>query len=214
MGGGKNAGLAGPVPTVEQGLRGPASNNGVLGVHSDDPCHAPATGTRLNDFGNSLSGITGAGSPAHAEMHYAKPQLLTDTFQLPKRGGKKKQKPAPRANNTKKRTPPKDPVPKKAPLTPEARRERRRIRHKEKLERVRLSGQCRHCSEPAIPSQTRCETCAEKHRVSRRLNDAKRDEKTKELRKCTRATAEGEATATSAPTKCRHCKEPSRSDPV
>lgn len=149
-------------------------------------------------------------NPAHAGIHYAKPQLLTDTFQLPKRGGKKKQKPAPRANNTKKRTPPKDPVPKKAPLTPEARRERQRIRHKEKLERARLSGQCRHCGEPAIPSQTRCETCAEKHRVSRRLNDAKRNEKTKELRKSMRASAEAEDTATSGPTKCRHCKEPPR----
>ena len=35
-------------------------------------------------------------------------------------------------------------------------------------------GKCRDCSLPAIPNQTRCENCAGKHRVSRRISDAKR----------------------------------------
>ena len=35
-------------------------------------------------------------------------------------------------------------------------------------------GQCRSCSTPAIPGQTRCPTCAEKHLEYRRIYDAKR----------------------------------------
>ena len=30
------------------------------------------------------------------------------------------------------------------------------------------TGRCKQCSSPAIPGQTRCETCAEKHRQARR----------------------------------------------
>ena len=33
---------------------------------------------------------------------------------------------------------------------------------------------CKHCSQTAIPGQTRCEYCAEKHRISRRKNDKAR----------------------------------------
>ena len=33
---------------------------------------------------------------------------------------------------------------------------------------------CKHCSQTAIPGQTRCESCAEKHRISRRKNDKAR----------------------------------------
>ena len=35
-------------------------------------------------------------------------------------------------------------------------------------------GLCRHCSNEAIPGQTRCETCAEKHRQAYRKSDADR----------------------------------------
>ena len=34
------------------------------------------------------------------------------------------------------------------------------------------TGKCKHCSNPAIPGQTRCETCAEKHRTTPRKSDA------------------------------------------
>ena len=33
---------------------------------------------------------------------------------------------------------------------------------------------CKRCSQTAIPGQTRCESCAEKHRISRRKNDTAR----------------------------------------
>jgi hypothetical protein len=57
-------------------------------------------------------------------MNYVKPQLLTDTFYLAKRGGKKKgQKTTPKPNNTKKSAPPETPASKRVPLTPEAKKE-------------------------------------------------------------------------------------------
>ena len=104
---------------------------------------------------------------------------MTDTFQIPERTSKKKHKPNSNASNTKskgskKRTAPKEPVPKRTPLTPEARRERQRTRHKEKRERAKSLGICRHCGEPAILGQTRCEQCAERHRISCKTYDRRR----------------------------------------
>ena len=111
-------------------------------------------------------------------MPYAKPQLLIDIFYLPKRGGKK-QKPDSRPNNAKsgrsnKKTAPKEPAHKRQPLTSEARKERRQTQHKEKLDRAKLLGLCRHCGEAAIGGQTRCDQCAEKHRISHRAYDRRR----------------------------------------
>ena len=101
-------------------------------------------------------------------MNPLKPQLI-DTFHLPKRAGKKKkQKPASRANNTKKRTPPKDPRPARPPLTPEAKKEKQHAQWKERYNQAKALGLCRHCGEPAIECQTRCIRCAEKHRDHRR----------------------------------------------
>ena len=117
--------------------------------------------------------------PARTGMPSAKPQLFIDTFQIPKRTGKKKHKPSSNVSNTKssgskKRTAPKEPVPKRTPLTPEARRERTRTRDKEKREIAKSLGICRDCGEPAILGQTRCEQCAERHRISRRTYDRRR----------------------------------------
>ena len=108
-------------------------------------------------------------------MNHAKTPLLTDTFRYAKRNSKK-QKLELRADNTKARKlkTPKEPVPKRIPLTPEERRERQRAAFKEKLEKAKSFGLCRHCGEPAIDSQTRCDSCAEKHRISRREHDRKR----------------------------------------
>ena len=39
---------------------------------------------------------------------------------------------------------------------------------------AKATGKCRNCPEPAIPSQTRCPTCSDAHRQSRRRSDAKR----------------------------------------
>ena len=112
-------------------------------------------------------------------LHHARPQLFIDTFQIPERTGKKKHKPNSNANNTKpkkskKLTAPKAPVPKRTPLTPEARREIQRTRQKENRERAKSLEICRHCGEPAIEGQTRCKQCAEKHRISRRAYDGRR----------------------------------------
>ena len=134
-------------------------------------------------------------------MHHAKPQLFTDTFHLPERGTKKKKpKPASRANNTKKRMPPKDPGPKKVPLTPEERKYRKRVQRKEQYGRAKAIGLCRHCGEPAIPGQTRCDNCAEKHRVSRRAHDRKRRAAAQQTREDTQARpAASEPTSKAAP---------------
>ena len=57
--------------------------------------------------------------------------------------------------------------------TPE-RREYRRRYAEEQRQRAKLLGKCQNCSKPAIPGQSRCETCAEAHRQSRRRSDARR----------------------------------------
>ena len=107
-------------------------------------------------------------------MDYAKTQLLTDTFQFPKWGLKKKQKEATRAERSRKPKTPKDPKPKRVPLTPEDRKERQRVSFKKRLEEAKSLGLCSRCREPAIEGQTRCQECAERHRVRRREDDSKR----------------------------------------
>ena len=137
-----------------------------------------------------------------------KPQ---STPRPPKRAGKKKKpKPASRANNTKKPAPPKDPIPKRIPLTPEAKKERQQAQWKQRYNDAKALGVCRHCSKPAIKGQTRCQQCAERHRVSRRTYDIKRHAKAKEARKLKQAIALAETIAAGAPTKCRECKNSPR----
>ena len=59
--------------------------------------------------------------------------------------------------------------------TPE-RMEYRRLLAQEKRQRAKELGQCRSCSNPAKPGQTRCPTCAEKHReYNRRIRGKQRD---------------------------------------
>ena len=57
--------------------------------------------------------------------------------------------------------------------TPE-RMEYRRLLAQEKRRKAKELGKCRTCSNQAIPGQTRCPTCAEKHQQSRRRSDADR----------------------------------------
>ena len=57
--------------------------------------------------------------------------------------------------------------------TPE-RREQNRLRAQEKRLKAKDLGICKSCPNPAKQGETRCETCAEKHRVGRRKNDAQR----------------------------------------
>ena len=63
--------------------------------------------------------------------------------------------------------------------TPE-RREYQRQLAQEQRQRAKELGKCRNCPEPAIPGQTRCTTCAEAHRQSRRQSDANRRAAAKE----------------------------------
>ena len=57
--------------------------------------------------------------------------------------------------------------------TPERRAYRRRYAQ-QKRERQKSLGLCRDCSNPAIPGQTRCTTCADKHREYKRRSNATR----------------------------------------
>ena len=52
---------------------------------------------------------------------------------------------------------------------PERREAQRKI-HQRKREEAKQSGKCVRCPNQAIEGQTRCETCAEEHRKSRRRN--------------------------------------------
>ena len=53
-------------------------------------------------------------------------------------------------------------------------RERVRLRAKEQHREAKELGRCKGCSNQAIPQQSRCQQCAEKHRVSRRKWQAQR----------------------------------------
>ena len=119
----------------------------------------------------------GGRDPGAAVLLYVKPQLFADTFYFPQRNAKKKkQKSAARANNTKKRTPPKEPSPKRTPLSPEAKKEKERKRDKERRSTAKAMamGFCRDCRQPAIEGQTRCEACAEWHRQDHRRSQEKK----------------------------------------
>ena len=68
--------------------------------------------------------------------------------------------------------------------TPERREYNRRLAQ-ERRQKAKELGKCRNCSRPAILNETRCPTCVEHHRQSRRRSDARR-----------RAAARGERVAT------------------
>ena len=55
-----------------------------------------------------------------------------------------------------------------------------RLYQQRRAQEAKGLGLCTTCRRPAIPDQTRCETCAEAHRQSRRRSDAKRKAAVKE----------------------------------
>ena len=59
------------------------------------------------------------------------------------------------------------------------RKEAARVQARKVLRERKEKGQCRGCSNPPIPGQTRCEACRDKHRVSRQKYDAKRRKEAK-----------------------------------
>ena len=140
---------------------------------------------------NGLAAEALEGSPAHTSKRIS----LEHTFPLPR-----KTRRGPRATKSTREKPRKSkpkPTPEK-PLTPRPQRpkppkkdrqeydktrsqtpERRAYRRRyaqQKRERQKYLGQCRSCSSRAIPGQTRCSTCAEKHSEYKRQSKAKRRE--------------------------------------
>ena len=117
----------------------------------------------------------------------------------------KKQKSASRATNTRKQQP-KEPKPKRTPLTPEAKKERQRTRFKERLEEAKALGLCRHCREPAIEGQTRCESCAERHREGYRRQRGTTKQPEEKLPQELAELASSKATAQQAEQQAEHRK--------
>ena len=60
------------------------------------------------------------------------------------------------------------------------RKEQKRRHAQAKRQEAKSLGLCVACGAPPIPDQTRCPTCAEKHRVSRRRSNATRRQTTGE----------------------------------
>ena len=60
------------------------------------------------------------------------------------------------------------------------RKEYRRNYARERARTAKAIGKCKNCSNPSNPDQTRCETCAEKHRQARRRSDSERSARKKE----------------------------------
>lgn len=157
------------------------------------------------------------GSPAGAGISHPKRQLFVDSYPIPVPARKRKSnsnriQPNDGAQQkSRKVTAPKEPREKRIPLTPEARRERHRADAEKKRETAKARGLCRHCSKPAIPGQTRCEKCAENHRVSRRKRNAEIRAKNKEAKDLAQAIILAERIAAGTlPKKCQGCKNPPR----
>ena len=119
---------------------------------------------------------TRAADPAEAGI--SKDRIFESTLVIPVRRRPKAKR---KSTNRQKAT-------QKAARQPRKRRDHRRSQNAERKEqrslwnklqrrKARESGLCRHCGEPASPSQTRCETCAEKNRVYRRKWEAGKKEK-------------------------------------
>ena len=64
-------------------------------------------------------------------------------------------------------------------LRPE-RKELKRRSTQDRRDKAKSLGLCVECGAPPIPDQTRCPTCAEKHRASRRRSNATRRQTTGE----------------------------------
>ena len=134
---------------------------------------------------------------------HIKRKLFADSYQLPDRWGRRKRtkatpkkkkarrgKPSKQSNNhqTSKERPRLSPEEMSARRSEYERirrqapefREKHRFYSKEYYWKARDAEKCRPpCKETAKPGETRCKKCAEKHRISRRMNDAKRYAKAK-----------------------------------
>ena len=73
--------------------------------------------------------------------------------------------------------------------TPERKEYRRRYR-REQIQIAKETGRCKDCPNPAIPNQTKCATCEEKHRKNRSKSDAARRAREKAERELTRQSSD------------------------
>ena len=130
-------------------------------------------GSILRDVGQVVAGYTILKDNFLSILTIAPSELAT-------RKSLAREQTEPNRKDAEKGTAPKERKEKRIPLTPEARKERRRTNHKEKLAKAKASGLCRHCGEPAIEGQTRCDRCSEGHRLSGRVYGIKSRAKAKE----------------------------------
>ena len=134
----------------------------------------------------------GGSIPAWAGIVPSKRRLINviDSFELPPRkglGSPKAKKPPvrkPPISKPRRKAVPKasEPERRPAPTPVEAESSRQRLLEHARLQaqehrrKARELGLCRDCCQSAIPAQTRCEACAENHRLSRRQWQARRKE--------------------------------------
>ena len=98
------------------------------------------------------------------------PPKPDDRVHRPSNNGPLQEIPSAKANDTRGNRQAYDQARRKTP----ERREYQRRYAGEQRQRAKLLGKCQKYSKPAIPAQTRCFSCAEQHRQSRRRSYAKR----------------------------------------
>ena len=153
----------------------------------------------------SLVGEVDLGDPAHGGVHHTEGQVFQYTIDLNRKKRRRQpgrdEKKAPAKATAKKQSGKLAPsrTPEEIAATEENRQatlgeyNRKRNKTPERIEynrhlaqeqrrKAKESGKCRNCPAPAITGQTRCPTCAEAHRQSRRRSDAKRRAAAKETR--------------------------------
>ncbi len=77
---------------------------------------------------------------------------------------KPRQKSVPKASEPKRRP---EPTPAEVEANRQKSLEHARLQAQEQRRQAKAAGLCRDCHQPAIPDQTRCSVCAEKHRLRR-----------------------------------------------
>ena len=137
------------------------------------PCF-PGTGSPSPPLSpNPRSPHPRAGPPTRAIGH-----TFEFTFSLPKPANTRKPKPRvePTPEQIEAQKKARRAYEQKRNQTP-ARKEFKRRVTQERRDKARLLGICVVCGAPSIPDNTRCETCAEKHRVSKRLSQRRARQK-------------------------------------
>ncbi len=154
-----------------------------------DRWHSRVPAVAAHGQGFTLRANRNDASIRFGPIQYSK-RIFQTTVSLPNRRAEKT-KPAKRKTRVTKPKRPKKPVKTPTPSEIQERREKRRQydknrdqrperkqyvreRGKNNRQRAKELGLCRTCSQPAIPNQTRCPSCAAKHRLGNATITAKR----------------------------------------